>query len=51
MKQDISFDPVKGVSVAVIPDDTALASEGQSIWQVYLLNHNAFPLQNVIVNE
>ena len=50
MKQDISFDPVEGVSVAVIPDDTALASEGQSIWQVYVLNHNAFPLQNVIVN-
>ena len=50
MKQDITFDPVEGVSVAVIPDDTALASEGQAIWQVYLLNHNAFPLQNVIVN-
>ena len=50
MKQDISFDPVEGVSVAVIPDDTALTSEGQAIWQVYLLNHNAFPLQNVIVN-
>ena len=24
--------------------------EGQSIWQVYLLNHNPFPLQNVIIN-
>ena len=50
MKQDIPFDPVEGVSVAVIPDDTALTPEGQAIWQVYLLNHNAFPLQNVIVN-
>ena len=36
--------------MAVIPDDTALTPEGQAIWQVYLLNHNAFPLQNVIVN-
>ena len=50
MKQDIPFDPVEGVSVAVIPDDTALTPEGQAIWQVYLLHHNAFPLQNVIVN-
>ncbi|OGX89061.1 hypothetical protein BEN47_07990 [Hymenobacter lapidarius] len=50
MKRDISFDPVEGVSVAVIPDEAALTPEGQAIWQVYLLNHNAFPLQNVIVN-
>ncbi len=50
MKQDIAFDPVEGVSVAVIPDDSAVTPEGQSIWQVYLLNHNAFPLQNVIIN-
>lgn len=50
MKQDISFDPVEGVSVAVIPDAEAQTPEGQPIWQVYLLNHNAFPLSNVIVN-
>ena len=51
MKQDIPFDPVEGVSVAITPaDDAALTPEGQPIWQVYLLNHNAFPLQNVIVN-
>ena len=50
MKQDISFDPVEGVSVAVVPDEQALPSKGQSIWQVYLLNHNPFPLQNVIIN-
>lgn len=51
MKQDISFDPVEGVSVAIIPaDDAALTPEGQPIWQAYLLNHNDFPLQNVIVN-
>ena len=50
MKQDISFDPVEGVSVAIVPDEPALTPEGQSIWQVYLLNHNPFPLQNVIIN-
>ena len=50
MKQDIPFDPVEGVSVAVIPDEQALTPEGQPIWQVYLLNLNSFPLQNVIVN-
>ncbi|WP_035565930.1 hypothetical protein [Hymenobacter sp. IS2118] len=50
MKQDILFEPVAGVSVAIVPDDEALTPDGQPIWQVYLLNHNAFPLQNVIVN-
>jgi hypothetical protein len=50
VKQDISFDPVEGVSVAIVPDETARTPEGQSIWQVYLLNHNDFPLSNVIVN-
>ncbi|GAC1588545.1 MAG: hypothetical protein NVS3B25_05290 [Hymenobacter sp.] len=49
MKQDIPFDPVEGVSVAIIPE-AALTPEGQAIWQVYLLNQNAFPLRNVIVN-
>ena len=50
MKQDIPFDPVAGVSVAIVPDESAVTSEGNAVWQVYLLNHNAFPLQNVIVN-
>jgi hypothetical protein len=50
MKQDIPFDPVEGVSVAVVPSETAQASDGRTLWQVYLLNHNAFPLENVIVN-
>ena len=51
MKQDISFDPVEGVSIAIVPAaDNALTPAGQPIWQVYLLNHNNFPLQNVIVN-
>ena len=51
MKQDISFDPVEGVSVAVVlAEDNALTPDGQPIWQVYLLNHNAFPLENVIIN-
>ena len=51
MKQDISFDPIEGVSVAVVlAADQALNAEGQPIWQVYLLNENDFPLENVMVN-
>jgi hypothetical protein len=51
MKQDISFDPIEGVSVAVVlAADQALNADGQPIWQVYLLNENDFPLENVIVN-
>ena len=51
MKQDISFDPIEGVSVAVVlAADQAFNAEGQPIWQVYLLNENDFPLENVIIN-
>ncbi|GAA4046037.1 hypothetical protein GCM10022409_35120 [Hymenobacter glaciei] len=51
MKQDISFDPIEGVSVAVVlAADQALNANGQPIWQVYLLNENDFPLENVIIN-
>lgn len=49
MINDIPFDPVEGVSIAVVPDEL-LGTEGSAIWQVYLLNHNSFPLENVIVN-
>ena len=51
MKEDINFDPVEGVSVAIVPDDAAVTEEGKAGWQVYLLNHNAYPLLNVIVNS
>lgn len=50
MKQDIPFDPVEGVSVAVVPDAAAALSDEQPGWQVYLLNHNAFALENVIIS-
>lgn len=50
MKQDIPFDPVEGVSVAVVPDAAAAVSDEQPGWQVYLLNHNPYPLQNVIIS-
>jgi hypothetical protein len=51
MKEDIVFDPVEGVSVAVVPDEAAATEEGKQGWQVYLLNHNAYPLQNVIISS
>lgn len=51
MKEDISFDPVEGVSVAVVPDEAASVEEGKPGWQVYLLNHNEYPLHNVIVSS
>ncbi|MDO7873342.1 hypothetical protein Q5H93_01270 [Hymenobacter sp. ASUV-10] len=50
MKKDIPFEPVEGVSIAIVPDQEALNPAGLPIWQVYLLNHNSFPLENVIVN-
>ncbi|GAA4002426.1 hypothetical protein GCM10022408_12280 [Hymenobacter fastidiosus] len=51
MKDDIIFDPVEGVSVAVVPDENAATEDGKQGWQVYLLNSNPFPLRNVIVSS
>ncbi|MBG8553193.1 hypothetical protein [Hymenobacter guriensis] len=51
MKEDIQFDPVEGVAMAVVPDEAAATEDGQPGWLVYLLNYNDFPLQNVIVNS
>ncbi|MBC6991477.1 MULTISPECIES: hypothetical protein [Hymenobacter] len=51
MKEDITFDPVEGVSVAVVPDEAAATEEGKPGWQVYLLNHNSYPLRNVIISS
>ena len=51
MKQDISFEPVAGVSIAIVPDADEITpgTEGQPTWQVFLLNANDFPLENVLV--
>ena len=45
MKEHINFEPVEGVSIAIArPEDLA-----DLHWQVYLINTNAQPLENVIV--
>ncbi|UOQ54447.1 hypothetical protein [Hymenobacter cellulosivorans] len=51
MKEHISFDPVEGVSIAIVPDQVGALDESLSTWQVYLLNHNPYPLSNVIVSS
>lgn len=51
MKKDINFEPVEGVSVAVVPDAAAAITDDQPGWQVYLLNHTTHALRNVIVNS
>ncbi|QIX61946.1 hypothetical protein FY528_04420 [Hymenobacter lutimineralis] len=51
MKEDIQFDPVEGVAVAVVPDESILTESGEAGWQVYLLNYNDYALHNVIVNS
>ena len=52
MKQDIPFEPVVGVSVAVVPDqpDESLPGSEPLTWTVYLLNDNDFGLENVLVS-
>ena len=45
MKKDISFPPVKGVSIAVTRSE-----EGAELsWSVYLINQNSYPLTNVFI--
>ena len=46
MKKDIDFGTVEGVSVAVA---TAPDAAGEPAWDVYLINNNPFPLDNVLV--
>ncbi|MFD2246904.1 hypothetical protein [Pontibacter ruber] len=46
MKKDIDFSMVEGVSVAVA---VAENEYGERAWNVYLLNNNSFPLDNVLV--
>lgn len=48
MKKDIDFGTVEGVSVAIA---TAQDEAGAAIWNVYLLNHNPFPIDNVLVTS
>lgn len=53
MKQDIPFEPVVGVSIAIVPDADSLentpSESGVTTWQVFLLNNNEYPLENVII--
>ena len=52
MKKDIAFRPVEGVAIAIIPDEqAATATPEQPGWQVYLLNDNDEPLDNVLVSS
>jgi hypothetical protein len=51
MKQDIPFEPVAGVSIAIVPDtdEATLGTGGTPTWQVFLLNDNDFALENVLI--
>lgn len=44
MRKDISFPPVKGVSIAV-----TRSQENNETWSVYLINQNKYPLENVFI--
>jgi hypothetical protein len=46
MKKDIDFGLVEGVSVAVATSTNEL---NEQTWNVYLINNNPFPLENVLV--
>jgi len=52
MKQDISFDAVEGINIAIVPDEEAAPGPGGApTWTVYLLNHNDFGLENVLISS
>lgn len=50
MKQDIPFEPVVGVSIAIVPSESpADAAGAPATWQVFLLNNNDFALETVLI--
>ena len=48
MKKDIDFGAVEGISVAIATKNNEL---GEPVWNVYLLNNNPYPLDNVLVTS
>ncbi|QCR24181.1 hypothetical protein [Pontibacter sp. SGAir0037] len=48
MKKDINFDTVEGISVAIATQHNELNVQE---WNVYLLNNNPFPIENVLVSS
>ena len=48
MKKDIDFGSVEGIAVAIA---TNLNEDGQQTWDVYLINYNDYPLENVLITS
>ena len=48
MKKDIDFGAVEGIAVAVATKTNELGNEA---WDVYLLNNNDYPLENVLITS
>jgi hypothetical protein len=48
MKKDIDFGNVEGIAVAVASTTDEL---GAVTWNVYLINNNPFPLENVLISS
>lgn len=48
MKKDIDFGTVEGISVAVA---TTPNESGADAWNVYLINNNPYPIENVLVSS
>ena len=47
MKKDIHVPKVEGIGVAIIKDTT----EGDEIWNVYLINYKKKPINNVLISS
>lgn len=48
MKEDISFDPVEGVAIAIATETNEV---DEPVWNVYLINQNDFFLDNVLISS
>ncbi|PSR54789.1 hypothetical protein AHMF7605_15395 [Adhaeribacter arboris] len=48
MREDINFDPVEGVSIAVVNEPNEI---NVPVWNVYLINQNNVYLDNVLVSS
>ncbi|GAB3202838.1 hypothetical protein ABID22_001095 [Pontibacter aydingkolensis] len=48
MKKDIDFGSVEGIAIAIA---TETNEQGEAVWNVYLLNNNDYPLENVLITS
>lgn len=51
MKKDIQVPPCEGVEIVVSPRPNETNEANEELWDVWLINHNDYPLVNVLISS